>query len=149
MRTCLPYPSIRALTLLKQLWPSWEQLLVWDWIQSFAACFLEIGPASVLVISSAASPPALKAGRQHRCCLHFTRSHFCCPGSLQLLQWLRKGLVRGWGKTTVTGHSMGTHEGKGLNPLGHLLCSCPQVTRLLLDMIQGDVTLNAQTLPIL
>lgn len=54
MRTWLPYPSIRAPNLLKQLWSSREQFLVWDWIQSIAACFLEIAPASVLFISPAA-----------------------------------------------------------------------------------------------
>lgn len=47
LRTWKPYPSIHALTLLKQSWSS----LVWDQIQSVAVWFLEITP--VLVISAA------------------------------------------------------------------------------------------------
>lgn len=49
----------------------------------------------------------------------------------------------------MTGHQAGTQEGEGLNLLHRLLHSCPQVTRLLGDKIEGDVTLRGQTLPIL
>lgn len=80
-RTWLPYPSNCTLTLLKQSWSSWEQFLVWDWIQFVAVCFLEIGPASVLVISPL-----------HRSCLP---AHRLPPGlrPLHALSFLWPGIA--------------------------------------------------------
>lgn len=77
-RTWLPYPSICALTLLKQSWSSREQFLVWDWIQSVAVCFSEIAPASVLVIPwlRRSCPPAhlLPLGLRSVCTVSFLQS---------------------------------------------------------------------------
>lgn len=86
-RTWLLYPCIHALTLLKQSRSSWEQFLVWGWIQSIAACFLEIAAASGLVISPAASllppgsSPAAGAVFISHTLISAARDHFCsCNG---------------------------------------------------------------------
>lgn len=90
-----PLPFIHALTLLKQSWSSWQQFLVWGWIQSIAARFLEIAAASGLVVSPLRCSCLISCCRG---CVHLTHSHFCSPAWLLLLQRRHRGLVWGWGR---------------------------------------------------